>query len=934
MKDIAMKKTIVSRLAMASVTALGLALAAPVSIAAVNPQAQELLEEAQGLLAKGDVRAAVIQLKNAVRKDPDSPELRLELGKLYLSIGQPHGAEKELRTALKKGIEPALVQLPLARALFSLGSYQEVLEKTSPEIAPEKDKLALMSERARAHVALKNMDEGERIAREILAQDPNQTLAVSILTSVMIEQRRMDEASQQVEAYLASNGDSSMMYYWKGEIARANGNVGEALPAYDKALELEPNLMPALISRALTRMASGDDDGSKQDIDLIFASQPGHLMGHYLQGLRFFRLKKFKQADDALLAAGDAITSYAPAIYLFAGVKFSLNDLDQAEKLITQYLALNPDFPPALGILGGIQMRRGQILRAIETLENSVALDQTNVGSLVLLGQAYMVAGQFQEASDMLEKARSIDPNNADLKAQSAISQLSLGKNEEGLANLESLLDEGENVDKVGFALVMTLLQEGKYEKATEIVDKLEKSKPNDPLPGFYRANILRLQGNVPEAQAMYEKVISEYPDYLPARVNAATLLMDEGDLDPAKERLEAIYKDHTNRPDILKYLSRIAELQARELDAIKKMREAIEADPEQPQYPLDLVQLLLRLNKPKDALEAAKQLVQNFPDLPQSTQAWAQAAMAQGDTSEAVLAMRQLVRQAPDNAVVQYNFGVVLRRHQDLNAAKSAFERAIEINPDFRPAHRALVDLVLELEGVEQAVKLAGTFGEGYAPETLGLSRADLLARSGNYKDALPLYAEMLASEPSPVIVGRYYNTMVASGQAAEALSWLEKWVAEHSSDSESKMLLALALLQNGRMEESADHYLELTKIIPSNPVPWNNLAWIYGQLGRADALDIAKQAYERASKSALVADTYAWLLFKQGNLADSSEILKRAYVTVTNNPEIVYHYAAVLNAQGKKDEALKLLEKLLSSKQHFEEREDAKILLQKLKS
>ena len=932
MKGTIMTKSFLSRLALAGATALSLSLAMPVE-AKVSAKGQELLEEAQEYLAKGDIRAAVIEMKNAVRADPDSPELRVRLGELYLTVGQFHGAEKELRTALKKGIDPAIVQLPLAKAYFGIGSYQDVLDKTSVEHAREEDKLALKTERARTYVALKNYAEGERLSREILAQDPKMELAASILTSVLIEQRRFEEASEQVDTFMATNTESAMMHYWQGEIARATGNVGKALPAYDASLNLQPNLLPALISRALARMAGGDSEGSQQDIDAILTAHPTHLMGKYLQALKMFREQKYGQADDVLVSLGDAIKSYAPAVYLSAGVKFSLNDLDQAEKLITEYLAINADFPPALGVLGGVQLRRGQVLRAIETLERATELDQTNLGALVLLGQAYMIVGRFQEAEVVLENARTIDPSNVNLKTQTAITKLGLGQQEEGLANLEALLSEGENVDKIGFALVMTHLREGKYDKAMKVVDKLEASMPGDPLPGFYRGNVHRLKGEMTEALQAYEKVSQEYPDYLPAKVNAATLLMDEGDLPAARQRMEKLFEDHPDRAELLRYLSRIAELQANELQAIAYLRQAVELDDKQPQHQLDLVQLLLRLNKPKEGLTAAKTLVQAFPDLPQSTQAWAQAAMAQGDTSEAVLAMRQLVRQAPENAIVQYNFGIVLKRHQDLRGAKEAFERALELNPDLRVAHRAMVDLVLELEGLEQALELAQQYGKGDSPESLGLSTADLMARAGKYKEALPLYAEMLERDPNPVVVGRYYNTLMADGRPDEAIKWLQDWVASHGSDTESKMLLALGLLQRGKMDEAAAHYKELTSIVPANPVPWNNLAWIYGQQGRDDALDVAKEAYERASKSALVADTYAWLLFKQGNIADSSEILKRAYVTVTKNPEIVYHYAAVLNAQGKTEEAIKLLEKAIASKDNFAERDEAKALLQQIR-
>jgi Tfp pilus assembly protein PilF len=67
---------------------------------------EDYLREAENYLAKGEIQAAVIQLKNALQQDPDNVRARLRLGKIYLRAGQGRAAEKELSQARKLGAKP------------------------------------------------------------------------------------------------------------------------------------------------------------------------------------------------------------------------------------------------------------------------------------------------------------------------------------------------------------------------------------------------------------------------------------------------------------------------------------------------------------------------------------------------------------------------------------------------------------------------------------------------------------------------------------------------------------------------------------------------------------------------------------------------------------------------------------------------------------
>src|SRR3954452_19161329 len=90
---------------------------------------ENLVASAKEYLAKNDTNAAIIQLKNALQKDPNLAEARFLLGRSLLQTGDALSAEKELRKALEFGYRPAEVNPSLARALVQTGQTQKVVDE-------------------------------------------------------------------------------------------------------------------------------------------------------------------------------------------------------------------------------------------------------------------------------------------------------------------------------------------------------------------------------------------------------------------------------------------------------------------------------------------------------------------------------------------------------------------------------------------------------------------------------------------------------------------------------------------------------------------------------------------------------------------------------------------------------------------------------------
>ena len=101
-----------------------------VGCASEKPEA--LVASAKEYLARNDRNAAVIQLKNALQKNPDLAEARFLLGKALLENGDVAAADKELNKANELRYPFDQLAPVLARSILARGDAKKVIGDFDP----------------------------------------------------------------------------------------------------------------------------------------------------------------------------------------------------------------------------------------------------------------------------------------------------------------------------------------------------------------------------------------------------------------------------------------------------------------------------------------------------------------------------------------------------------------------------------------------------------------------------------------------------------------------------------------------------------------------------------------------------------------------------------------------------------------------------------
>lgn len=101
-----------------------------------------------------------------------------------------------------------------------------------------------------------------------------------------------------------------------------------------------------------------------------------------------------------------------------ARLRASQKDVDDAEKLFSQAIALSPDDPHAYFYFAQFSFEQGIYLRAYDLLDKALAVQSEFPEALILKGQMLGMRGEPIEARKTLEEACRIAPNSAEAHFQ------------------------------------------------------------------------------------------------------------------------------------------------------------------------------------------------------------------------------------------------------------------------------------------------------------------------------------------------------------------------------------------------------------------------------------------------------------------------------------------------------------------------------------
>lgn len=918
------------------VVLIGLVVATLMGIAQGADDSAEYLADAKKFLAKGEAKAAVIQLKNALQADPVNVEARLLLGNTYIRLADGAGAEKELSRARQLGADADRWAPGLGQAFALQSKYQELLDSVKVDEGMSVENRAKVSSmRGHAHLALQQVDEAIASYDKALELNPNSPDARLGKARVLISKKEIEAARQELNLLIEQNPDLAEARIVRGELARQAGQLDEAIADFSKAKALAPQNRRAYIGHGLVAIAQRDSDAALADVEEIrkrFGEMP---FASYIHAMAAFQKRDLETAKDQLQLVLRVMPSHVQSLLLYGVVAYAKNDFQTAEDYLARVATLLDKNLSVAKLLAAARLKMRSANRAIEGLKPMADQYPEDAQLMALLGNAYLQAGKNAEGSEYMAKAVELDPDRALLRTQLALGRLAGGDTDAAISELESAVDLGQDVVQADVLLVLSYLNKKEHDKALEASLKLEKRMANSPIP-FNLTGLAYLANRKLElAEAKFQEALKQDPDFVVANMNRARLALVAGSLDVAEQRYQDVLKQQADHQGALMGMASLAQRRG-DRDTLEKwLTRANKAHPKALQPLLLLAELRLQQG---DALKAANMLSglpANYNDLAAVLRVRGMAQLQEGEFNNAVRTLRKLVEQQPQSIEGWFQLARAQAAAGDLRSSRTSFIKAIEIdNAAKLPMLRiGLGELELRAKNYNAALDIAKDLQDQFPKNALGYEIEAAAYRGLDQMDkALLAVEKAVRTEGSSKRINLFAHSLSASGNPKRAIQVLRDWLKTNPKDGTSWTTLGMLQQQIGKNEAATRSYEQALEIAPDNPVILNNIAWLYHLAGDKRALESSAKAYEIAPERPEIVDTYGWILYESGKKRQGLIVLQQALVAAPRNAEIALHVAEALRANGRAREARPILERVVRNHGQSEWERKAKEMLETL--
>ena len=833
----------------------------------------ERLERGEAAYASGDIRAAIIDAKDVLLKEPDNRRARILLGRASVAGGDGVSGEKEFQRALELGATLEEISADLAAAFLLQGKYDLVLSRVPLDAArTSSDRLRLSQHHADAHAALGNTQVARDLYTSILEVEPDNLSAAAGVASSFITEGNLQQASQSIDHLLGNHAENPKAWLFAGGFHQQYGDPGRAVESYRVALERAseagstPDRIDALGGVARSLYAVSEFEAANEYIEQLVALAPDGAETRLLTAQRAVHNRDWVLAQQELLAILSRVPDYRPAQLMLGTVHMESGNLAQAEMYLKAAVTADPRDTDARRLLAATQLQMRKSGDAQAALAPIVGRPDADQLSLQMAAQASLARQETEDAVEYLRRSIDQDPDDENLRFQLAVVLIQSGQSREAQSILDGIdltgSSEGEYSRDVLSAL--NRLAAGDLGEASARADALALKYP-DRFGVFNLLGAVAIaKGDDETAKSYYESAERLNPDDVVSRRILATMDMESGNLEAAENRLRGITEDYPEASQVRYMLGRIHFAQGRFQTAAAEFRAALAGDPGNVDYRHALAKSVWKSGDSREAVELLQddsfEVLEHIP----STITLGMILAEQGDVSEARALATELQDAFPDDPAPVAFEGELYLVEDDLISADRAYERALSIE-----------------------------LGRTFAIRSHQIKRNQKLAT---------------ADEP------------------------LLRYLQERPLDNGVRTLLAQHYLHSGDHVKSIAAYERVVADQPDDVVALNNLAWSYHLNGDPRAVDAGRRALAQGPDNPAVLDTVGWILVAQGELDEAERLLRKATATSGHSPDTRYHLAVVLTKTGRVDEARRTLEELLASSDAFASQSEAEALLAEL--
>jgi tetratricopeptide (TPR) repeat protein len=414
--------------------------------------------------------------------------------------------------------------------------------------------------------------EADSYAQRALADPETRAVAYSILGTIKLQQRRLDDSAKLLAEAIRLEPRLVGAQLSLAQVYTLQNKPDLALARYQMVLEVDPGNPSARLALARSEVEKRNYEQalkltepvrpvlreSAEGLFVIAAAllKTGRRDEAAALGADWNRLPNVPQAAsiafgllllrEGVIDEGIAVLEHAkqagpPSYELafnLAGAYLMKKDAARALEQYDAALSVTPDSREALRLAAGVAERNGELERSLSYWLKAKKLAPDDPVILLGFGRVCFKMDLLDDAEPALAKAASLKPG--DIPYQYTLAAVKVGKRQydEARSILEPLVKAHPKDAHLRYAVGTVLYTQGHLQDAATHLAESIRLEP-DQLPSYYYlALVVRDQGNDTEAIAMLAKLLGRHPDHAAASETLGMLLMSAQRNEEAEQHL------------------------------------------------------------------------------------------------------------------------------------------------------------------------------------------------------------------------------------------------------------------------------------------------------------------------------------------------------------------------------------------------------------
>ena len=678
-----------------------------------NPAEQAQLHDkrAKELVAAGKTDEAIIEYRREIQSVPTQVTAHMELAKLYLDKKDFLGAYREYLTILKLDPKNRDAKTAVAEMLLADGKFDDS-SRLARELAAENpdDTQALLIEAAGAF-GKKDMKESRSLTERVLKLAPNNSHALVQMALLDLQDNQMGPAEDNLKKAIAADPK------WNVPVATLAGlYIRAKAPQKAEALlrerqqanpdDIGTNVLLVTFLASQKRIAEAEELSRK--ISSLGDKDPfyrGYLARYYISTGK--PEKSVAEYQRILASHPDDIFNRRGAAALYA----TLGRANDAQQMIDIILKEKPGDTQILLVRGQLRLDQGRLDESIQDFQKFVTAEPKSAMGHYLMAEAYTRQGNTSQAESQLRMATEIAPRMVQPRMMLGALEMKQGHMDQAANDLQSAVAEKPRFVTPYVMHSLALASEGHLDEAEkDLLPKVEEFPQPDAQALTYRslAWIKYYQRKPAEAQQYAAKSYALDPNSRDSLYLLALTYLSQNKADAGIAAIRAKADARPTWAPGYEVLGQTYILARRYPEAEAALKKAIQIDPNSSLAQFALGGAAMAQNKLDAATEIYTKLSEQQPRLAGPQLLLGQIAEMKGKPNDAIPHYKRVLEIEPDNAVVKNNLAWIYAENGgNIDVALHLAEEAKEQRPDDPSISDTLAWIYIKKQNYEAALRL-----------------------------------------------------------------------------------------------------------------------------------------------------------------------------------------------------------------------------------